>query len=211
MPPHWFFDFSGGESLNGVRLTNDCDFWCPASQKARALRIMTSSNPSNVGYWLSPAVHSGLSGTRHYVKNPVDGVCKPGAWGATNSHRGLRDRVSFRARFGRRSMTFECAPPGDGYFLGYVANAPATRNWTSLVRSRVGWADRDADAQALAGQVVVDAGSGQVAARGPNSADHEGWAVSYELFVPQTSDLKLTAKNGAVTVSDVRSLERASV
>ena len=35
-----------------------------------------------------------------------------------------------------------------------------------LVRSRVeAWADRDADAQALAGQVVVDAGSGQVAAR----------------------------------------------
>jgi DUF4097 and DUF4098 domain-containing protein YvlB len=51
---------------------------------------------------------------------------------------------------------------------------------------------------------VVDAGSGQVAARGPNSADHESWAVSYEVFVPQTSDLKLTAKNGAVTVSDVR-------
>lgn len=74
-----------------------------------------------------------------------------------------------------------------------------------LVRSRVeAWADRDADAQALAGQVVVDAASGQVAARGPNSADHEGWAVSYEIFVPQTSDLKLTAKNGSVTLSDVR-------
>jgi hypothetical protein len=74
-----------------------------------------------------------------------------------------------------------------------------------LVRSRVeAWADSDAAAQSLAGQVVVDAAGGQVAARGPSTVDRQGWAVSYEIFVPQTSDLKLTAYNGAVALSDVR-------
>jgi hypothetical protein len=78
-----------------------------------------------------------------------------------------------------------------------------------LVRSRVeAWADTDAAAQALAAQITLDAGGGQVGARGPESAvnqgAHQGWAVSYEIFVPQISDVKLTAKNGGVTVSDVR-------
>jgi DUF4097 and DUF4098 domain-containing protein YvlB len=78
-----------------------------------------------------------------------------------------------------------------------------------LVRSRVEtWADTDAEAQALAAQVTVDAGGGQVAARGPesvvNQGDRHGWAVSYEIFVPQTSDLKISAVNGGIAVSDVR-------
>ncbi|HEY4360611.1 MAG TPA: DUF4097 family beta strand repeat-containing protein [Bryobacteraceae bacterium] len=76
-----------------------------------------------------------------------------------------------------------------------------------LVRSRIdAWADSDAAARALAGQVTVNAASGQVSARGPNpnSNIREGWSVSYEIFVPQTSDLKLTAHNGAVSISDVR-------
>ena len=74
-----------------------------------------------------------------------------------------------------------------------------------LVRSRVeAWADADADARALAGQVIVDAGSGQVSSRGPSTVDRQGWSVSYEIFVPQTTDLKLTAHNGAIAASDVR-------
>jgi hypothetical protein len=74
-----------------------------------------------------------------------------------------------------------------------------------LVRSRVeAWADRDADARAMAGQVTIDAGGGQVTAHGPNAGDHEGWAVSFEIFVPQVTDLRLTTHNGGVNVSDVR-------
>ena len=46
----------------------------PASQSPEALRIMPSSSPPNVGSWLLRAIHSGLSGTRHYVSNPEIGV-----------------------------------------------------------------------------------------------------------------------------------------
>jgi hypothetical protein len=74
-----------------------------------------------------------------------------------------------------------------------------------LVRSRVeAWADTDAEAQIIVRQITVTASAGQVSALGPNSVDHQGWAVSYEIFVPQTSDLMLTAKNGGVAISDVR-------
>jgi hypothetical protein len=78
-----------------------------------------------------------------------------------------------------------------------------------LVRSRVEtWADTDSDASLLASRVRVDANTGQVAATGPDpqSSDRgdSGWAVSYEIFVPQVSDLNLQSRNGGVSISDVR-------
>ena len=66
-----------------------------------------------------------------------------------------------------------------------------------LVRSMVQtWADTDSEANLLAGQVHVNIGAGQVTADGPSSAERAGWAVSQEIFVPQTGDLYLKAFNG---------------
>ncbi len=74
-----------------------------------------------------------------------------------------------------------------------------------LVRTRVeAWAGSADEARALTAQVRVDASAGQVRAFGPDSRDNSGWAVSYEIFVPQTMDLSLTAFNGGINVSDVR-------
>ena len=74
-----------------------------------------------------------------------------------------------------------------------------------LVRSKVEtWADTDSDASLLASRVRVDANTGQVSASGPDPQDNTGWAVSYEIFVPQVSDLNLQARNGGISISDVR-------
>lgn len=79
-----------------------------------------------------------------------------------------------------------------------------------LVRAKVEtWGDTDAEAALLASQVRVDANTGQVAASGPeaqvrNVQGNAGWAVSYEIFVPQVSDLELKANNGGISISDVR-------
>lgn len=73
-----------------------------------------------------------------------------------------------------------------------------------LVRSRVeGWGESDSEASLIAGQVHVDTSGGQVRATGPEAANHSSWSVSYEIFVPQTTDLTLKTYNGGISISDV--------
>ena len=87
---------------------------------------------------------------------------------------------------------------------GGVTVRGGTRN-DVLVRTRVeAWAGSADEARALTAQVRVDASAGQVRAFGPDSHDNSGWAVSYEIFVPQMMDLSLTAFNGGINVADVR-------
>lgn len=74
-----------------------------------------------------------------------------------------------------------------------------------LVRSRIDTsADTAATATALARQVSIDGSAGQVQARGPESTNDASWNVSYEIFVPQATDLVLKTHNGGITISDVR-------
>ena len=81
-----------------------------------------------------------------------------------------------------------------------------------LVRARVESAgDTQAAAAAMASQVTIDSSGGQVRATGPESMNNAWWSVSYEIFVPQSSDLTLKANNGGLTVSDVRGQIRFDV
>jgi len=74
-----------------------------------------------------------------------------------------------------------------------------------LVRARVeASGDTAAAAAAVARQVSIDGSGGQVRALGPEPVNNSWWSVSYEIFVPQNSDLTLKAQNGGVTISDVR-------
>ena len=74
-----------------------------------------------------------------------------------------------------------------------------------LVRARVeASADTEAAAAQMASQVAVDTSGGQVRATGPESANNSWWSVSYEIFVPQNTDLELKTLNGGVSISDVR-------
>jgi hypothetical protein len=74
-----------------------------------------------------------------------------------------------------------------------------------LVRARVeASAETEAAAALIASQVLIDSSGGQVRAMGPESANNSGWSVSYEIFVPQNTDLTLKTYNGGVTISDVR-------
>jgi len=74
-----------------------------------------------------------------------------------------------------------------------------------LVRTRVeGSGDTEAAAALMASQVSIDSSGGQVRAIGPESVHDSWWSVSYEIFVPQTTDLNLKTHNGGMTISDVR-------
>jgi hypothetical protein len=80
-----------------------------------------------------------------------------------------------------------------------------------LVRARVeAWAESDGEAQALASQIRVEVAGGRIQATGPdldrffgfNQGRH--WAVSFEVFAPWNTNLRLDSHNGAITVSDIR-------
>jgi hypothetical protein len=79
-----------------------------------------------------------------------------------------------------------------------------------VVRARVEtWASTDANARGVASQVRVDASGGVIRATGPDSNSfvgnqNEGWAVSFEIFAPWNTDLRLESHNGGITVSDIR-------
>jgi hypothetical protein len=80
-----------------------------------------------------------------------------------------------------------------------------------LVRARVEiWAATDADAKVVASQVHVETNGGLISATGPDAngalpdGRDEGWSVSFEIFTPLNTDLKLESHNGGINVSDVR-------
>lgn len=76
-----------------------------------------------------------------------------------------------------------------------------------LVRAKVeAWGD-----VSLSG-VRVNAGAGRVSAEGPKSISkrNAGWSVSYEVFVPERTDLNLKTVNGGISVTGVRGDLRAT-
>jgi len=74
-----------------------------------------------------------------------------------------------------------------------------------LVRARIdASAENQGAAANLASRVMVDSSGGQVRATGPERSDNTSWSVSYEIFVPQVTDVTLKTNNGGLTISDVR-------
>jgi DUF4097 and DUF4098 domain-containing protein YvlB len=67
----------------------------------------------------------------------------------------------------------------------------------------VGYARTKDQARQIASQVQIETGGGQVRAKGPQRDDDSSWTVSYELDVPQNSQLTLTTVNGGI---DIRQL-----
>ncbi|MBO0726717.1 MAG: hypothetical protein J2P52_14030 [Blastocatellia bacterium] len=73
-----------------------------------------------------------------------------------------------------------------------------------LVRAKIQtWADTDAEAQELAGQIRIETGGANIHAEGPEMRNQRGWAVSFEVSVPRNSNLSLKAHNGGIGVSEV--------
>jgi DUF4097 and DUF4098 domain-containing protein YvlB len=81
-----------------------------------------------------------------------------------------------------------------------------------VVRARVeAWAESDSEARSIASQIRVDASGGRVRATGPEwNNDNDGrnqyrsWSVSFEIFAPWNTDLKLASHNGGVSISDIK-------
>src|SRR5215475_7507572 len=92
----------------------------------------------------------------------------------------------------------------DGMMNGGVTVKGWDRN-EIFVRAKIQTqASTEAEAQALSGQIRIETGGGNIHAEGPETRDRQSWSVSYEVSVPQSSNLSLKAHNGGIGVSDVR-------
>jgi hypothetical protein len=61
-----------------------------------------------------------------------------------------------------------------------------------------------ADAQALAREVTVETGSREVHSTGPhNLVGHRNWSVSYDVWAPAATDLRLRTTNGGLNVEGI--------
>ena len=91
----------------------------------------------------------------------------------------------------------------DGGVNGGISIKGANRS-DILVRSKVqAYEDDQADSRRMAAGVRVETAGGRVRATGPASEKH-GWGVSYEIFVPQKTDLMLRTHNGGIDISGVQ-------
>ncbi|TGE25043.1 hypothetical protein E5K00_07555 [Hymenobacter aquaticus] len=73
------------------------------------------------------------------------------------------------------------------------------------VRAKVStWAKTDAEAAQLAKKLTISSAGNTLRAQGPEQND-QGWAVSYEVFVPRKTALALTTVNGGISLSNLDS------
>jgi DUF4097 and DUF4098 domain-containing protein YvlB len=95
-------------------------------------------------------------------------------------------------------LTVDASPNGGATVKGWLRS-------DVLVRARIeARGENEGAAAVLASQVSIDSSGGEVRAMGPQSSNNSGWSVSYEIFVPQNTDLNLKSHNGGLTISDVR-------
>lgn len=74
-----------------------------------------------------------------------------------------------------------------------------------LVRTRVrAYADTDEEARRLAAGVRIETAAGRIRAIGPGgSGDERHWSVSFEVHVPQRSQLQLRTLNGGISIGSL--------
>lgn len=117
-------------------------------------------------------------------------------------HRGDRDRDRFcevreiTLPAGRSVVTVDGGANGGIEVTGWDKNE-------ILVRAKVqAYSDRRDDARDVVRRVTI-ATDGAIRADGPRMGRYEHWAVSYELFVPRSSNLDLATVNGGIGIRDV--------
>lgn len=73
-----------------------------------------------------------------------------------------------------------------------------------LVRARIQTSADDArEAREIADEIVVRTEDGRIRADGPSQRRRSSWSVSFEVYAPHRSDLRLRAQNGGLSVEQV--------
>ena len=113
------------------------------------------------------------------------------------------DRLASHCEIKEQTLPAGGAITVDGKQNGGISIKGWSQNQV-LVRAKIeSRAPTQAEADSLAQQVQIETGGLNIHAEGPSSREDYQWYVSYEIFVPQRSDLSLMAHNGGISISDV--------
>jgi Putative adhesin len=125
---------------------------------------------------------------------PSDRRCEPNEY-----ENGLATYAETRDQRLAQASTDEIDPGQNGSIIVH-----AWQQSDVLVRACIqSAAPSDSGARALASQVKIAEGPGRIEPSGPSEDHRHRWDVSYEVWVPNASDLDLRAHNGSIGVDSV--------
>ena len=64
-------------------------------------------------------------------------------------------------------------------------------------------AEEASDARDIASGISIDVNGGRVRADGPSMRRRQSWSVSYDVWAPRQTDLRVATQNGGVSVDDI--------
>ncbi len=92
----------------------------------------------------------------------------------------------------------------DGGDNGGVAFIGENRRDVRIVARVQASADDDATAREIARQIRVFTEGGKIRSEGPSNRSHTSWSVSYDVYVPNQTNLEAITENGGISAKDVR-------
>lgn len=87
---------------------------------------------------------------------------------------------------------------------GGVAFIGENRRDVRIVARVQASADDDATASAIARQIRIITDGGQIRSEGPSQRNHNSWSVSYDIYVPNQTNLEAVTENGGISAKNVR-------
>jgi hypothetical protein len=134
---------------------------------------------------------AGAAGQQAGAKSECDGKWQ--RWGRSSHVCELRET----AVPARDSVSIDAGPNGGIRVTG------TDRKDVRVQATVHAWSEREDDARATVGQIVVHT-DGVIHAEGPAQNGRDGWSVSYEVFAPRDTNLKLESHNGGIAIANVR-------
>ena len=64
-------------------------------------------------------------------------------------------------------------------------------------------AEEASEAKDLASRITIETDNGRIRADGPSTRRRQSWSVSFELWVPRQTDLRVSTHNGGISVDDI--------
>ena len=92
----------------------------------------------------------------------------------------------------------------DGGDNGGVAFIGENRRDVKIVARIQTSADDDATAAEIAKQIRIFTEGGQIHSEGPSQRGHRGWSVSYDIYVPNKTNLEAITENGGISAEQIQ-------
>jgi hypothetical protein len=92
----------------------------------------------------------------------------------------------------------------DGGPNGGVAFIGENRRDVKIVARVQASADDDATASAIAKQIRIITDGGEIRSEGPSQRGRTSWSVSYDVYVPNQTNVEATTENGGISAKEIR-------